>query len=326
MHQLKILKQKSLPILKLTITVGLILVLVSKTDVNALLAGFKRAHVFLFGIAFAVSTLTILIRSYKWQLLLRIQGAELSLARIQSLNYMGLFFNNFFLGSVGGDAFRIYKTIQYPKSKSGAISSVAIEKLTNVITLVGLLGTFGVLNLYTNTFLITGQIYTIFTLFLVLVFMICIGMFLFAKRETGLRESSKIGKIKHEILESIAIYNSCRILITTLVLSFLFYITNIAAMYFYALAGNVEISLMHLCFIVPAVFLAVMIPISVNGIGIQEGAFFGYFSFIGVDSDSALLIAILPRIAMLLLSLVGAVLFSLESIRERQCELAKKIG
>jgi glycosyltransferase 2 family protein len=107
-----------------------------------------------------------------------------------------------------------------------------------------------------------------------------------------------------------------KIIVLSLALSVAFYIVNIFSMYFFALTASVEINLMYLAFIVPAVFLVVMIPISINGIGLQEGTFFFYLSLLGIDSSSALIVALLPRIGMLIFSLIGGLLYMMESIRK----------
>ena len=310
------LRPRTLSILKFSTTIGLLVFLITKIDIPSFLDAIKRVNIFLFGIALLISAFAIVIRSFKWQLLLRIQGAKLSLAKINSLNYMALFFNNFFLGSFGGDGFRIYRTIDYPKSGSGAISSVIMEKLTNVLSLIILIVIFGIVNLYKSNLLLTGDnLYRLIGLTLSICVLFCISCWiLFYKTyERKLGDQKIVGNIIQNFVESMRVYKKCpRIIILSMVLSFGFYATNIVSMYVLGLTANIKVSLIDFAFIVPTVFLVVMIPISVNGIGLQEGAFFFYFDMIGIDPSSALIIAVLPRIGMLLFSLIGGFLFMRE--------------
>lgn len=312
-------KHRSLALLKSAISIGLILFLILKTDLNIVFESIRQVDIRFFALALAASALAILIRSYKWQLLLRVQGADLSLGRIHSFNYMALFFNNFFLGSVGGDIFRIYRTFNYPNSKSGALSSVIVEKLTNILILVLLVMTFGVLSFHADDLLITWeQTYRAFTvaLFLLLIILVFGGIFFYTWYVTRFYKQFKLAQIIRNVIESVMMYRHyTKTIVLSLALSFVFYIVNIFSMYFFALTVSVDINLMYLAFIVPAVFLVVMIPISVNGVGLQEGTFFFYFNVLGIDSSSALLIALLPRIGMLIFGLIGALLYITENIK-----------
>ena len=106
-------------------------------------------------------------------------------------------------------------------------------------------------------------------------------------------------------------------IILCLFLAFLFQMTRVVSVYFLTLSAGVSASFMQLAFVVPLVTFITMIPISLNGIGIQEGAFFLYFEKIGLDPASALLVSFLPRIMMLIASLLGAGIYMFEGIRNR---------
>ena len=55
--------------------------------------------------------------------------------------------------------------------------------------------------------------------------------------------------------------------------------------------------------------MLVMIPISLNGVGIQEGSYIFYLEQIGVGGPIALIVAVLVRLSLLIFSLIGAILF-----------------
>jgi uncharacterized protein (TIRG00374 family) len=300
--------------LRITLSIGLLVFLIARSDTSTFLASLKEADILSFAIALAISALTVLIRSYKWQLLLRVQGAELSLARLHSLNYMAMFFNNFFLGSFGGDTFRIYRTAASSNSTIGALSPIIVEKFTNILALIVLAITFGILCVKTNSPAIGAvdirRIIAVSIVFLALLYVL-FQLSLYMMREAAFYKASKIRDVTSRFIDSVVLYRHNTVLVS-FILSVIFYVTNVVAMYFFARAGNVEISLINLSFIVPMVFLIVMIPISVNGLGLQEGTFFFYFNVLGIDSSSALLIALLPRIGMLIFSLLGALLYITE--------------
>src|SRR5436309_14765071 len=60
----------------------------------------------------------------RWQILLRIQGIRLGWLRVGAMVMIGLFFNQFLPGGVGGDAMRIYFMFkQTPRKKIRATLS-----------------------------------------------------------------------------------------------------------------------------------------------------------------------------------------------------------
>ena len=307
------LKKKVFSLLKCAISIGLISFLIKATDMSAFLIAIRQANGVLFIVGVAISALSILIRSYKWQLLLDIQGAKLTLRSIQAINYMSLFFNNFFLGSIGGDAFRIYRVLNYPTSKSGALSSVLMDRITGVIILFFVVFISAMIHFCLSKPIIQHeQIYIIILLCLTCPLFVYFTFKLFLKSGKIIRfcALSKFTSFMDNLISSLNIYkNHKNSLLMCLLLSLAYQITICLSTYFFALAANENINLLHFFFIVPLVSFILMIPISTNGIGIQEGAFYFYFEKIGIDSSSALLIALLPRIAMLIFSLIGALLY-----------------
>ncbi|MGI9543905.1 MAG: lysylphosphatidylglycerol synthase domain-containing protein [Cyclobacteriaceae bacterium] len=93
----KSLKKKYLLILKLTISIGLILFLMLKIDINSFLSSLWQVNIYMFCIAVVISASTIIIKAYKWQILLKIQGARLSLHTLHALSYKAFFLIIFFL-------------------------------------------------------------------------------------------------------------------------------------------------------------------------------------------------------------------------------------
>jgi uncharacterized protein (TIRG00374 family) len=307
------LKRKALLAIKLAVSIGLILILIRQVSVADFLDGFKQANIPLFGIALALSAVAILIRSYKWQLLLRVQGANLPLRTIQAITYMSMFFNNFFLGSIGGDAFRVYKTLNYSRTKSGSISSVLVERATGVWATVLFLLCSSIAVLFTgDSIILPRQLFQLIGICLAILILVFAG-FMLVLRFRHLNMLDKFPNLATRVKGFVVTIQLYRIHIVTLVsavvLSLLYLVTNSVGMYYYALAANVTVNFIHLIFIVTFAAIIIMIPISINGIGLQEGAIFVYLERVGVDPSSALLVAILPRIGLLLFALLGGLLF-----------------
>jgi glycosyltransferase 2 family protein len=80
------------------------------------------------------STVEVLA-TVRWQILLRIQGIYISWLRTGAIVMIGLFFNQFLPGGVGGDAMRLYFIFKLaPRRKMGATLSIAMDRLFGLFT------------------------------------------------------------------------------------------------------------------------------------------------------------------------------------------------
>jgi glycosyltransferase 2 family protein len=75
------------------------------------------------------------LATVRWQILLRLQGIYLSWLRAGGIVLIGLFFNQFLPGGVGGDAMRLYFGFkQAPQKKVGVTLSIAMDRLLGLFT------------------------------------------------------------------------------------------------------------------------------------------------------------------------------------------------
>jgi len=284
-----------------------------------LLASLGQTDVSLYIIALLLSALSILIRSYKWQLLLRIQGAEVSLNAAHALSYMALFFNNFFLGSIGGDAFKVYRTQGYSATKSGAIAAVLVERFSSTLILFLVVSLSYVLYLFSDAkVLANGVPYP----FLAASFLFVIASGIATSRFLQISYVRQcmpfLKKFSDLLLYHIALHKAhVPLLSLCMFLSLAFYIISVLSMYLFVLSAHAYVSIAELFFIVPLSMLIILLPISINGIGIQEGAFVFYFERLGIEPTLALTIALLPRIGMFLFSVVGGIIYLIDCFRNK---------
>ena len=128
-------------IVRYSLSIGLIVLLLTRVDLNAFWTGLKEVEMMWFGVALVVMGINVLIRAYKWQILLRVHDTHIPFGAVNQMLFMSIFFNNFFLGTLGGDAFRIYRARGYSGSITGVATSVVMERLTGF--LMALVAVFG---------------------------------------------------------------------------------------------------------------------------------------------------------------------------------------
>ena len=76
------------------------------------------------------------IATVRWQILLRVQGIVLGWFRVAVMVVVGLFFNMFLPGLVGGDAVRLFLLFKsVPRQKTAATLSVVMDRLLGLVSL-----------------------------------------------------------------------------------------------------------------------------------------------------------------------------------------------
>jgi uncharacterized protein (TIRG00374 family) len=77
----------------------------------------------------------------RWQILLRVQGINLSNARITGLFIIGMFYNQFLPGGTGGDIVKTYLLWkETPGKKPGALLAVLFDRMVGLIALIIITG------------------------------------------------------------------------------------------------------------------------------------------------------------------------------------------
>ncbi len=83
----------------------------------------------------------------------------------------------------------------------------------------------------------------------------------------------------------------------------------IATNWLYARALSQPVAVLDMALVVPLVALASLVPVSLGGLGVKEGAFVVGLSAAGLPPEGALAVALLNRLVQLALALIGGCLF-----------------
>ena len=129
-------------LIRFIVSVGLMVWLVTMIDWDEAFHTMKEGSPFYFVLAFLAIQITVATSIWKWKMLIQSSEKKLSNDQVSptylgKLYYIGLFFNNFMPGSVGGDVVRIYY-LGKKTSVATATTSVLFERITAGFALVGI--------------------------------------------------------------------------------------------------------------------------------------------------------------------------------------------
>lgn len=236
------------------------------------------------------------ISSYRWQGLASVKGIKVSLLNLVRLYFMGAFFNNFLPSIVGGDVVKAYKLTRMTDKKVDAAVSVFMDRFTGLVVLVLI---SGVAFLYQFKLLAVG---------------VSVALFLLAV--LGIWSAPKLANL-HPLLrkayDSVMAYRGEReVLWRAAWISFVVQVVAVTTEYLIFLALGMKVSYLYCLFALPLISVASMLPLSINGVGVQDVLFVLFFSRVGLAQEAALAVSFVYHSLRLGSSLVGGVLYLFE--------------
>jgi len=260
-------------------------------------------------------------------MLLAIQGVSFRLSRLHAIYYIATFFNNFLPTNIGGDAVRILYTSRKSDARpepgaagltwDTAAAAVVVERLTGVVALLG------VCYAGAGYAVLTGDPPAVFRVVAIVGTAATVPALLLALGWIDLRFLLSIPgpSFLKKLLTGILSYKgSSGPMVRVWLLSAGFQVAFVFMIDLLARAAGVEVAMADLLVIVPLQSLVLLLPVTINGIGLSEGGYIMLFSLVGVAAEQALLIAIFVRLLLIPLSVVGGVLYLIHPVAARRVE------
>jgi glycosyltransferase 2 family protein len=287
---------------KATVSLLLIYFLLRNCDLGELarqIAAVDRSNLIA---AIAILVLMAVPLTLRWWVILRAIGHPLRLWTLGPIVLIGQFFNQALPSSVGGDVMRIWQGYRAGLPASVAFSSVLIDRVVGLLAVCLLISaTFALLlQIIPNPAIGAG----VALLLIVGYFGVIVAM-LFDYLPRSLRRLKLLdgaatlsANLRTTLLNASA---------APLVLACGAICQLGTVMAVFLLARGLGLSLqMPVCLvIVPVVCLSTLLPISIGGWGVREGAFVAGFGLVGMPTADALALSVLLGLANVIFGLIG---------------------
>jgi uncharacterized protein (TIRG00374 family) len=242
---------------------------------------------FLFFVHFYIGT-------FRWRALAKLHNADPRLSYL-FLSYMvANFFNNFLPSTIGGDIVRMYDTWRSGASKAGAAATIFVERVLVVLAL-ALLAAVGIFLLGVGDFL-SSELQWLVGILIIGLLSIVVLLFYPPAWWTQLIQRfadssvTPVSRVAEIVLRVSGEFQGARkTLALALFLSFLVQGNVILEYYLIGVAIGIDLHPTIFVAIVPLALVMIMLPVSINGIGLREGVFTVLFGLFGVGVASALL-------------------------------------
>lgn len=296
------------------LTLVLLYFVIKKVGLADLVSTLKQADLYLVLLSLILAPVILATGVIKWKILLDSRNIHVPFWRLYGLYLVGKFFNNFLPSNVGGDLMRAYELGIYTGNGSLAMASIFVERITGFMVLVfmALLSFVFHPQIISDVRLISAMTFAITVLLLMLWLILDHRPLEMITRRVNFSLIHKFSPRIRKFHASLYEYRTYRRALSFSVLwSFVFMVLAILNVYISAMAFHKPISFIHMFVIVPIILVVSMIPITINGLGLQELTYVLLFSLIGLPGSVGLSTILLIRGKEILFSITGGVIYPL---------------
>ena len=252
------------------------------------------------------------LASYQWSRLLRAAGIDLPFWKVVSYYFVGLFFNNFLPANVGGDFARTLDASRAGSSRPTALSTVILDRLLGTVALgcIAVVTTLPAIDRFHLVAAYAGVV-VFFALALLMLRAVLEPRVLAALE----RVMAKVGLAQFspaldELSGRLAAFRGQRRLLLKLFgVALVVQLMRISVHVVFARALGLHVAAAYFFLFVPLLAVIVSLPISLNGIGVREGAGMLLFGLVGLDRADAFALQFGTYLVAVGVSLLGGLLF-----------------
>lgn len=298
--------------LKLTISAGLIIYLLRGVQIDEMARLIGGANILLLILALATYLAAITIGAVKWRLLLRAQNINVPFGDVLSYTFAGLFFGNVLPTNIGGDLVRAYDLSRRTGYVEQSAISVLIDRLVGLTAFLAaavIMSVIAALTLAADAKLETIVLATVavFALFLAAFSLLLSRR---AMRRLGFLFRYPLLAIfrptAQRVFDALQVYrHSYRSLAQAFAISLSIVVITSLTQWLISQALGLGIDLFYFLLFNPLIAFVLLVPLSVNGIGLKEVAFVFFLGLVGAPQAAAFSLSLVFHAIIVLSSLPG---------------------
>lgn len=300
---------------KIAVTAGLIAYVFSTVDLKDVAASLAAANPWLILLALAFYIVAITINGMKWQVLLRALEVRVPFLAVLQFMFVGFFFNSILPANIGGDVMRGYGMARYTDRTADAAVSVVVDR---IVGLLAYMSTAAVTAIVVVRLMNHTELRWLFNL--ALLALAGIGAVLAVMLSRRLRmqiarifQWGPLARLAPMYEGVSAALDAYRFRYRALFVAFLLGLAGLMAanvvnwLLFEALGGGVPF--VDVMLFNPLIALVLLVPISVGGHGVIQGAYPFFYTLLGVPREQAVAVSVLMSFIIIVGSLPGGVLW-----------------
>jgi uncharacterized protein (TIRG00374 family) len=301
-------------VLRIVISLGLLALLLWKVGWRQTWETLRQGDFRYLLVAWGLYLFSMVLRAYRWQVLLVIQHLKARLSKLVSLYFIGTFFNTVLPTGIGGDVVRMYELSKYSSQGTESVSTVLVDRLCGFVVLF-IMASLALPFSYHLIPRVVSAIILVITALTMLGIWLALNDTLWKWLQGLPLLSWALEKRRaQEFRRSIRAYRTPAIS-RALLVSFAFNVLLMVLNFLVALAYGIRISPWYFLVFVPIISFLLTLPVSLSGLGVREGGYILLFAQAGVPSSLALAMSLSIYAMTVATGLVGGVLYATEGYR-----------
>jgi glycosyltransferase 2 family protein len=301
-----------LNLLKIAVSAGLIIFILSRSQLDRIAELLRGANVVVLLLALLFYLAAIAVGNLKWRILLDAQDVRVSFFDLLSYTFAGLFFGNVLPSNVGSDLVRAYDLARHTGYVEQSAVSVLIDRLVGLIAYLALavvMAVIAALTLSNN-----ADLESIVVAAIAVFGVIMAGFSLLLSRRAMTRMAfvfkfpllSAFRPMAQRVFVALQIYrHSYRALAQGMVLALAGVGLAATSQWLISQSLHLDISFFYFLLFSPLIAFVLLVPLSVNGIGLKEMAFVFFLGRVGVAREAAFSLSLVLTAIILISSLPG---------------------
>jgi len=308
--------------IKGAVTIAVFAVILTALDAGRVFRIMARADKTLFFLSLVIFIGRNVVAAYRQQLLLRHKNCHLGLPVLTRLYFIGAFFNLFLPTVVGGDISRGFYLYRYSGGKEETLSTLFIERYLGILAMMALALLSLFIAFVTGINTISRDVMLV--IFIVFACGLTAGFLVLNERMERLFEqlfsrlSPRLARPLSVLTHAMSYGRASAILLAGFLVSVGFQFLSIVSTYIIALSIHETLPFIHYLILLPIVWILMMIPVSISGLGIREGAFLYLFSAAGMSRENAMALSLLWLAQIIILGIIGGVVFLFERMEMKE--------
>ncbi|MDG4552730.1 MAG: lysylphosphatidylglycerol synthase transmembrane domain-containing protein [Candidatus Competibacter sp.] len=289
--------------IRILVTLLIFALILRSINIQQVWETLRQVKFYLLAVALVLQFGSTTVSAYRWQLIMQNLHFGQSFSFYWHSYFKAMFFNQGLPTSIGGDALRVLDVANQGFRKRDALYGIILDRVSGLAALILL----NLLAYFFNPDLLPVQVYYI-TLILVVVGMVAVVSIISLKYlpwpNNYYPQLVFLETISTRLCQAFS-SNRALLLISSMLIPLL------AMLVFYTIgwALGLQYDLVTYFVIVPPAIYLTIIPISLAGWGVREGALVGLFSWVGADKPTVLAMSVVYGFTLIIVSVPGLVIY-----------------
>jgi glycosyltransferase 2 family protein len=297
--------------LRILASLGLLGIVIAIADWRAVATVLKGARLEWVGVALALAVADRLILTYRWQVLLAAQGVLVAFGRLFKVQLAANFIGSFLPTSVGVDVVRAATLCRSGSPTPLVVAATLVDRASLILATL-LFGSAMILALAQSRLPLKLEetVLALTVVVMVLGFLILVPSIrrwmysLFMPRSPG-----RFAQALAEIARASLMYRRAGPTLGWVgLITLVMFVGRVLFAKSLALACGVDVPFSELLMILPILWIILMLPITVGGLGLQDAGYMALMALIGVSAPIAVSMSLIEHVLTRLVSFPGAFL------------------